>query len=42
MKHDLAIKGVIFDVDGTLVDSNDAHTHAWIEAMQAFGHTVPF
>ena len=25
-----ALHGVILDVDGTLVDSNDAHAHAWI------------
>ncbi len=36
------IQGVIFDVDGTLVDSNDAHAHAWVEAMAEHGHTVPF
>jgi HAD superfamily hydrolase (TIGR01549 family) len=42
MKDNQPRKGVIFDVDGTLVDSNDAHTHAWIEAMQASGHEVPF
>lgn len=27
------IRGVILDVDGTLVDSNDAHAHAWVEAL---------
>jgi len=25
--------GVIFDADGTLVDSNDAHGHAWVQAL---------
>lgn len=35
--------GVIFDVDGTLVDSNDAHTSAWIDALREFGFTdIPF
>lgn len=34
--------GVILDVDGTLVDSNDAHTHAWCDALAAAGHAVPF
>src|SRR3954463_10571056 len=24
---------VLFDVDGTLVDSNDAHAHAWVAAF---------
>jgi len=36
------IKGVILDVDGTLVDSNDAHVHSWVKAMQAFGYDVRF
>lgn len=31
------IKGVISDVDGTLVDSNDAHANAWQEAFREFG-----
>lgn len=30
-------KGVIFDIDGTLVDSNDAHTAAWMDAIREFG-----
>ncbi len=34
--------GVIFDVDGTLVDSNDAHARAWVEALRAHGHAVAF
>ncbi len=33
---------VILDVDGTLVDSNDAHAHAWVEAFAEHGITVPF
>jgi HAD superfamily hydrolase (TIGR01509 family) len=35
-------EGVIFDVDGTLVDSNDAHAQAWVEALAEAGHRVPF
>lgn len=35
-------KGVILDVDGTLVNSNDAHTHAWVEAMVEQGYEVEF
>lgn len=34
--------GVIFDLDGTLVDSNDAHALTWTEALAEFGFTVPF
>lgn len=33
---------VILDVDGTLVDSNDAHARAWVEAFAEDGITVPF
>ena len=36
------LQGVIFDVDGTLVDSNDAHARAWTEALAEAGHRVPF
>jgi HAD superfamily hydrolase (TIGR01509 family) len=35
-----AIRGVILDMDGTLLDSNDAHAHTWLEALQAFGYNV--
>jgi HAD superfamily hydrolase (TIGR01509 family) len=34
--------GVILDVDGTLVDSNDAHARAWVEALAEAGYGVPF
>lgn len=27
------VRGVILDVDGTLVDSNDAHARAWVDAL---------
>ena len=33
--------GVLFDVDGTLVDSNYQHTIAWWQAFRRFGHDVP-
>jgi phosphoglycolate phosphatase-like HAD superfamily hydrolase len=36
------IKTVIFDVDGTLVDSVDAHAKSWQETLAEFGHEVPF
>lgn len=38
----IPIQGVILDVDGTLIDSNDAHTKAWIEAMAEYGYHVPY
>jgi phosphoglycolate phosphatase-like HAD superfamily hydrolase len=31
----------LFDVDGTLVDTNDLHASAWREAFLHFGHDVP-
>lgn len=33
-----AIDAVIFDVDGTLVDSVDAHAASWAETLRHFGH----
>lgn len=36
------IHDVILDVDGTLIDSNDAHAHSWVEAMAAYGYHVAF
>jgi HAD superfamily hydrolase (TIGR01509 family) len=32
----------LLDVDGTLVDSNDAHAHAWAETLGRHGVDVPF
>jgi HAD superfamily hydrolase (TIGR01509 family) len=34
--------GVLLDVDGTLVDSNDAHAHAWVEAFAERDIAVPY
>ena len=34
------MKAVLFDVDGTLVDSNDAHADAWVEAFTKHGVKV--
>jgi HAD superfamily hydrolase (TIGR01509 family) len=33
----MAIKAVLFDIDGTLVDSNDFHIMAWEEAFAGIG-----
>jgi HAD superfamily hydrolase (TIGR01549 family) len=33
---------VIFDIDGTLIDSVDLHAQAWQEAFRRFGHDIPF
>ncbi|HEY0006615.1 MAG TPA: HAD family hydrolase [Pyrinomonadaceae bacterium] len=36
------IKAVIFDIDGTLVDSVDLHAQAWKEAFKHFGKEIPY
>ncbi len=35
------LKGVLLDVDGTLVDSNDAHAQAWARGLADHGISVP-
>src|SRR4028118_1288865 len=32
------IRAILFDIDGTLVDSNNFHVLAWAEAFHAAGH----
>jgi HAD superfamily hydrolase (TIGR01509 family) len=32
----------LLDVDGTLVDSNDAHAHAWADTLARHGFDVPY
>lgn len=34
------VRGVLLDVDGTLVDSNDAHARAWVAALAEQGIRV--
>lgn len=34
------IRGVLLDIDGTLLDSNDAHAAAWVEALSERGVRV--
>jgi HAD superfamily hydrolase (TIGR01509 family) len=36
------LNGVIFDIDGTLVDSNDAHAQSWVDTFAEAGYNVPF
>src|SRR5215207_8429021 len=36
------VRGVILDVDGTLVNSNDAHARAWVEALAEVDVNVEF
>jgi HAD superfamily hydrolase (TIGR01509 family) len=33
-------RAVILDMDGTLIDSNAAHVHAWVEALRDHGREV--
>jgi HAD superfamily hydrolase (TIGR01509 family) len=35
-------EAIIFDIDGTLLDSVDLHAQAWQEALRHFGHDIPF
>ncbi len=35
------MRAVIFDVDGTLIDSNAQHAQAWADAFLEFGHDIP-
>jgi phosphoglycolate phosphatase-like HAD superfamily hydrolase len=37
-----ALRTVLLDIDGTLIDSNDAHARAWVDALRAHGYVVPF
>ena len=35
-------KAVLFDVDGTLVDTVDLHAQAWVETLRQFGQEADF
>ena len=36
------IETVIFDIDGTLVDTVDFHAQSWDRTFQHFGHHIPY
>ncbi len=36
------LEAIIFDIDGTLIDSVDLHARAWQETLHHFGHDFPF
>jgi HAD superfamily hydrolase (TIGR01509 family) len=38
----ILIEAVIFDIDGTLIDSNDYHALAWVKAFEHYGKKVKF
>ena len=42
MNHPPAPTALLFDIDGTLVDSNDAHAHAWVKAFAEANVHVEF
>src|SRR5918993_980429 len=37
-----SLRAVVFDVDGTLIDSVDIHAQAWVDAFAEFGHEFRF
>ena len=37
-----ALQVILLDIDGTLIDSNDAHARAWVGALAEHGYVVPF
>src|SRR4051812_13106347 len=37
----MALDALIFDVDGTLIDSNPAHVRAWRRAFESRGYAIP-
>jgi HAD superfamily hydrolase (TIGR01509 family) len=36
------LRAAILDIDGTLIDTNDAHAHAWVDVCQEFGRPIAF
>lgn len=38
----MKLKGLIFDIDGTLVDTNDLHAQCWQEAFDYFGKKIEY
>ena len=42
MPRPTRIRAALLDIDGTLIDSNDAHARAWVAAGAEFGHDIHF
>jgi beta-phosphoglucomutase-like phosphatase (HAD superfamily) len=36
------LQAVLFDVDRTLMDGNDAHAKAWVQAIREQGTSIPY
>lgn len=36
------LRGVILDIDGTLIASNEAHARAWVDALAEHGYNLPY
>jgi len=36
------LRGAIFDIDGTLIDSNDIHARCWVDAFAHFGKEIDY
>ena len=36
------LRAVLLDVDGTLIDSNDAHAQSWVDVGEEFGYPIVF
>jgi HAD superfamily hydrolase (TIGR01549 family) len=36
------LQGLIFDIDGTLIDSNDIHARCWVAAFAHFGKEIDY
>src|SRR3954471_12165663 len=39
---DAAQRVILLDIDGTLIDSNDAHARAWVDSLAEHGYVVSF
>lgn len=41
MTQPASVRAALLDIDGTLVDSNEAHARAWVDALEEAGECVP-
>lgn len=41
LTSNMALHGIIFDIDGTLVDTNPSHVEAWRRAFERFDFMIP-